>query len=741
MKYARNISASLAVLALFLPGCATSTQTPSPSPSPSPAAQASPSSSPTSSPGDRAAAKPPASRNVRILRDTWGVPHIYGKTDADAAYGLAFAQCEDDFKTVEEAMIATRSLGGVNGGAQAAAIDYMVHLLGVWDSVNAKYDTDLSPQTRAICEAYADGVNRYAQLHPDEVTMGDIWPVTGKDIVAGFVFKAPFFYGLDNAVLELFGDERKREVSTKTAAIDGPEALAASREFLTGGLPTGSNTFSIGPKRTADGSTFLAVNSHQPWEGPVAWYEAHVHSDEGWEAVGGTFPGVPIVLHGHNRRLGWAHTVNSPDLVDVYVLEINPANKDQYKLDGQWKDFDIEMVPMTVKVGEGVMNIKREVVRSVHGPVLRQPHGVYAIRYAGMGDIRAVEQWYRMNRANNLDQWLDAMKMRAIPSLNCGYADADGNILYLYNALMPIRAEGYDWRQYLPGNTSETIWDDYIPFDRLPMVKNPDSGMVQNCNSTPFQTTVGPGNPDPAAYAPAFGIETHMTNRALRAIETFGADDSIDWDEFVKYKFDTRYSRESFMAKVRVAILSGKIPNDPLAQQAVSVLTKYDLDTNAADPGTALAVMTALPFHNNAGKLPMPDELVDQLRKSADILKRIHGRIDVPWAEVNRLHRGNADLGLGGGPDTLHAVYGKATEDGGRFVGQAGDCYVLLVKWDNSGKVSSQSVHQFGAATTRPASPHYADQAPLFVASKLKPVWFEEADVRAHLEREYVPGE
>ena len=683
--------------------------------------------------------------DVHILRDTWGVPHIFGKTDADAAYGLAYAHCEDDFATIQDLLLSTRAMGGIVNGPDAAQIDYMVHLLGIWKDVDEKYETDLSDRTRAICEAYAAGVNRYAALHPDAVALDALYPVSGKDIVAGFVFRSPFFYGLDATILELLGPERKRKVSTKRASVlnfDPTTVFAATQKFFSQGLPTGSNTFSVGPTRTADGSTFLNVNSHQPWEGPVTWYEAHVHSEEGWDMVGGTFPGAPLILLGHNRDLGWAHTVNKPDLADVYVLEMNPDNPNQYRFDGEWLDLEVDIAHLRVKVNEDsdlTMPVNREILRSVHGPVLRTEHGVYAIRYAGMGDIRQVEQWYRMNRATTMDEWLDAMKMRAIPSLNCGYADKVGNILYLYNALLPLRHEGYNWQDYLPGNTSEVLWNEYLPFEKLPMVVNPHSGFVQNCNSTPFRTTTGPDNPSVHDYPRSFGIETHMTNRALRAMELLGVDPSITLDEFYAYKYDMKYAKDSFVGRNVRRILEAPEPQDSYLRQAIEVLRKWDLGTDPDNQGAALGVMTLRELNNPISD-PSIEQLMEHLSKATDLLLRNFGRLDIPWKEVNRIRRGDLEMGLGGGPDILHAIYGRASGDDPRLFGRAGDCYVLLVRWAPDGSVSSRSIHQYGSATLDESSPHYADQVPLFVARQTKPVWFDEADIRAHLEREYRPG-
>lgn len=683
---------------------------------------------------DSSALIPPEGKyDVRILRDTWGVPHVYGKTDADVAYGLAYAHCEDDFATLQQMLFLGRGKLAALEGLKMLPFDYLVRLFRFPEIVEEKYATDLSPAVRAVCKAYADGYNHYAALHPEQVKSGCL-PATGKDVVAGFVSRSPLFFGLDREVKRLFGAHRPRHVSEKAAAAEG--------NALTRGLPVGSNTFSISPRRTPDGKTHLAVNSHQPWTGPVAWYEACLKSEEGLDIVGGIFPGTPVVLHGHNRDLGWAHTVNSPDLVDIYVLEINPDNPNQYRYDGEWRDLTGDKIDITFRLwGSLKWTVRREVLYSVYGPVVRRPHGVYAIRYAGYGDIRQVEQWYRMGKARNLDEFEAAMRLQAIPSFNVGYADKAGNIWYLYNALLPIRAEGYDWRQYLPGNTSQTLWNAYLSFEKLPQVKNPVSGFVQNCNSSPFQTTIGSENPQSEDYSPTFGIERpdHMTNRALRLLELLASDDSITEEEFYAYKYDLEYSPESEAAKYRAQIIAAPATDDPVVERAREVLRAWDLSTDKDNPGTAVAILTMEPLvrAGMAGRrTPDPLEL---FREKAHLLEDTFGRVDVPWQQVNRLVRGDVNIGLSGGPDILHAVYGEWKGD--HLEGNSGDCYVLMVTWDAEGRVHSRSIHQFGSATLDASSPHYADQAPLFAACETKPVWLDETELRQHLEAEYRPGE
>jgi acyl-homoserine-lactone acylase len=670
-----------------------------------------------------------ANYDVKILRDTYGVPHIFGHTDPDAAYGLAYAHGEDDFLTIQQVLLAARGDLATVYGPDSAPADYLVAFLRIWDVVDAEYEK-LSPETRAICEAYADGLNVYAAHHPDEALPG-LFPVNGKDIVAASVEKSPLFFGLDETIAHLFSEN--------------PEPVPTPTE-----VRYNSNEFAIGPSRTSDGGTYLDVNSHQPYVGPVTWYEAHVHSDEGWDMVGGTFPASPVIIHGHNRNLGWAFSVNHPDLVDVYRLTVNPENPNQYLFDGEWRDLEVRAARLEIKlVGNLKITVRREALWSVYGPAVRTENQTYALRYGDIGTADIWEQLYRMNKATDFKEWQDAMRLLQLPMFNAAYADKEGNIYYLYNGAIPIRDPNYDWTGYLPGDTSKTLWTEYLPFDDLPQVLNPPSGFVQNANGTPFRTTLGAGNPDPSHYSPTLGIDTDISSRSLRMLELFGSDDSITPEEFVQYKFDMSYSKDSVVAQFVQMISEAKMPT-PDTARAQEIIRKWNLRTDPDNVGAAIMVYTL-----NALDDKYPDSihldrlgqakvseamLMDAFTQAVDTLMTHFGRVDMPWGDVNRLMRGDVDLPIGGGPDILHATYGALQEDG-RLKITDGDSYVLLVIWDKDGNVSSMSVHQFGAATIREDSPHYADQAPLMANRQLKPVWFDEADIRQHLENEYVPGE
>ena len=660
--------------------------------------------------------------HARIQRDHYGVPHISGPTDPDVAFGLGFAHCEDDFATIQGAALTARGqLAGVEG-AKAAVTDYLVRLLKVHETVASQYDTALPADDRAVLQAYADGVNYYAALHPEKVEPG-LLPMSGQDVAAGFVFRTPFFYGIDHVFGKIMAPAPK---ASRVAAI-GPS------------LPVGSNGIAVAASKSADGATRLLVNSHQPYVGPVAWYEAVLDSGEGWHVAGGFFPGSPFMLHGHNAHLGWANTVNDPNLSTVYELVMNPANPDQYRLDGEWKNFEKGDAAIRVKIwGPLIWTVHRPLLWSVQGPVFKTDHGVFAVRYAGMGEARQTLQYYRLNKATNRDEWLAAMRLQALPSINYIYADEKGNIGYVYNGLFPVRAEGRDWRQVQPGDRSDVIWHGYLPFDRVPQIWNPKSGYVFNSNNTPFEATGAEDALKSADFSSTMGIQTDMTNRAYRAQETFGADAAITAEAFRAYKFDLAFSDRSDVAREIAEVVEVDPKSDGDLKSAQALLKGWDRRTNVGSRAAALAVlMRTEAAHSDSHPDVQP---IDALRHAINTLKTHFGRIDPEWGQVNRMRRGTLDLPIDGGPDIYRAVYGTAQQDG-TLTASGGDTFIMFVTWDKAGALSSDSINQFGSATLDSHSPHYADQTPLFVAMTPKPVLFTQSQLAGNVEADYSPGD
>lgn len=677
--------------------------------------------------------------DVRILRDEWGMPHIYGKRDADAAFGLAYAHAEDDFRTIQETVFLTRgTLGRVTGEA-GARTDYLVQAMGIWDSIRARYDTDIPADTRAVIEAYADGVNLYAAEHP-EATLPGLTPVTGADVVAGFAFRTPFFYGFGRTLETLF-------TSTERPGTTAPGPTGALYPGMDG-FNIGSNAAALSPRRTAEGATWLLVNSHQPWVGPVSWYEARIHSDEGWDMTGGVFPGSPFILHGVGPHLGWANTVNLVDLVDVYLLTVNPDNPNQYLFDGEWRDFTRGEARMTVKIwGPITWIVTRETLRSVQGPVLQLPHGTYALRYAGMDEIRQVVQYHRYNKAHDFAAFEAALKMQALPSLNYIYADETGRIAFWHNGTYPKRASGYDWKGLLPGDTSATLWTEFLPYDAVPKIVDPRSGFVANANSTPFLATGPRDQLKESDFAPEMGFDTRLTNRNLRLIELLGNDPEITDEEFIAYKMDVTYAPHSEMGKFVAEVKAMDFSGDPLLQEAQRVLAAWDLRATQDSTATALALMAATPIVVPTLMGKPRGDVRKYLRLAAEQLQAAWGRIDPAWGVVNVMRRGSFSAPLSGAFDTPRAVEYDLNPDftlklraDGTLSLNGGDSLIILGAWDQLGRLSVRSIHNFGSATLDETSPHYADQAPLFAHEEWKTVILDEVALMPHVTRAYRPG-
>lgn len=680
---------------------------------------------------ERAAPPPARDYDVEIVRDRYGVPHIFGKTDPDVAYGIAYAHAEDDFHTLQQVLAMTRGRLGAITGQPGASTDYVVALLDARETVKRDYAKQPA-DVRALLDGYAAGLNRYAEEHPGEVRLAKLFPVNGEDVATGFVVRSPFFFGLDFFLRALTTD---KDLPIESA---GPEMDAPNFTPL-GAHPgqAGSNAFAIAPKRSEDGFTRLVSNSHQPWTGGAAWYELVVQSGSGWHFAGANFPGAPYPLLGHNETLGWTNTVNRPDMIDVYKLVTNAAG-DQYRYDGQWKPLEKQTVWLPVKLfGPFVLPVPRTVYRAVQGPVIVNKSSAWALRYGGADQLKMVEQYYRLNRAKDFGEWQQAMAMQGVPGTNFIYADAAGNIAYYYNAAFPKRKPGYDYSKVLPGDTSKAYEPGTVAWDLVPRNVNPGSGFLQNANNSPYQAA-GEGYEIPP-QDPLLGVETDTTNRGTRAIELLSADASISDAELRAIKFDSGVSRVSYLGRWFEKLTALDPKGDPLLQKAHDLLVRWDWNFDGKGPADALAYsILRTPNRWHYERKPEPDPRAVLVEASEYLMKHF-GRLDLPLGELIRLRRGTLDLPFDGGPDSLRAATNYTELPDGRLAIRHGDSFILWVSWDKAGQVKSESIQPFGAASTRPHSPHYADQAQLFVTHRFKPVWFTREQLEGNIERRYRP--
>ena len=655
--------------------------------------------------------------DARIVRDAFGVPHIYGKRNADVAFGLAYAHAEDDWKTIEEVIRSSRGTLAEIVGESGAKSDEFVLALGAGEVVYREYDTRISPTAKALAEGYAAGLNTWCGEHP-ETTCARSMPVTGRDIASGFVTRPMSFYGLDGEIDALISGRANMEMSTKTST-------RASLTDTADDIELGSNALAVAPTRAADGHTRLAVNSHQPYEGRVAWYEARMKSDEGIDMLGAMFPGTPLMLQGAGPNLGWAPTVNKPDLFDTFKLVVDDdVYPTKYRMDGQWKDLTRRQISYKVLKDGALVDVERTARWSEHGPVFVTEKGVFAVSFVGANEFEHIDQYLAMNMAKTVDDWRAAqVKYNAVPSVNYVVADSKGGIAYFWNANMPKRVEGWDRRKILPGDISETLWKGWEPVEALPAVIKPKSGYVVSANHSPLLTSGPDDNPKAENYPASFALDTLVTNRGLRAQELFGKDTSITRDEFLAYKMDDWYSVDSnvaFMAEALDVEWSGKVDAD--TQKLIDHVRAWDGHADRHNRHAALAIFTGQAIMGSQihGAYDS-DRALAALKQTAQQLIAATGRIDPEWGEVSRLKRGDKSWALDGGPDTLRAVYvaGDLAADKYRS-GRAGDTYVLIADWAPDGTYTLDTIHQYGAATLDASSPHYADQAPLFAAEKYK---------------------
>lgn len=671
-----------------------------------------------------AAPPPPHRYDSVIARDRWGVPHVFGRTDPDVAYGVAYAHAEDDFATLQETIAMARGRLGALTGADGAKVDYTLHLLGARETAHRDYGKQPA-DVRALLDGYASGLNAYARRHPGEVRLAKLFPANGEDVATGFVLRTPFFFGLDATLGALAGD---KPLPRETA---GP---APDYRYEGEAMPNGSNAFVVAPRRSGDGATRVLSNAHQPWRGPVAWYELSVESGTGWHFSGATFPGVPFPVLGHNATLGWTNTVNRPDLTDVYRLVTDAAHT-RYRFDGRWRPLAATRVWLPVRFGPFVLPVPRMVYRAVQGPVIVNRSGAYAIRYAGADQLRMIEEYYRLTRARTFAEWRGALAIQGVPATNFLYGDAAGNIAYVYNASFLRRKPGFDYAHVLPGDTSRDFAPGTVPWSAVPQLVNPASGFLVNANNTPYQAA-GPGSEiRPGDSSPLLGIETDTTNRGTRAIELMSATPRIDRAALLRIKYDTGVSRSGWGGKWFADLGAADPRGDALVARAQALLKRWDWNLDGRGPADALACIlmrTGQKWHYQ--RRPELDPR-DALLKAAAYLEKHFGRIDPPLGRMLRLRQGSVDLPLDGGPEVLRAGSSWDEAGDGRLVVKHGDSFIMLMEWRKGQRVASHSVQPFGAATTRPSSPHYADQAKLFVAHRLKPTWFWRDELRGNVER------
>lgn len=667
--------------------------------------------------------------SVTIIRDTYGVPHIYGPRDADVAYGLAWANAEDDFESMQLNMLMARARLGEVKGKEGAAIDYAIQLLDVRNMITSRYEAEVSPAFKLVLEGYAQGINAYAAAHPKEPLRPRMFPVGPIDILCGYSMSLVLLQG---AAWDF------QSIIQGRAGVAGPFSQR------------GSNGFAMNSNRTADGDVYFISNSHQPLEGPTAWYEAHLVSGEGQNCLGALFPGGVSIFVGTTPDLAWGHTVNQPDLTDVYHLVTRGKGKHlEYRLDGKWLPLEQARAKMKVKLGPIRLAVGKKTFRSAHGPVVKaKGGGYYALRFPAIMTIGAAEQWHSMNKATSFTEFHQALEQRGLPCLNILYADRRDTIYYLSNGLFPERKPGYDWLGVLPGDTSAVIWDSFHPLADNVQRLNPAAGYVFNTNNRPFDCTAPAENPNQAAHDTLMPEYRWDNNRSIRFQSLMAGQDKVSFEELLEMKYDRQYPDSIYIYYVRnPKLTSGLDPAKfPDIADEIALLANWDGRGVKESIGAGFFVVAYSYFnrtiyerHELFERHDIPDEeFADAIRYAKRYLKKHFGTTQVPLGEVQRHVRGDKDWPIEGLPDQIAALYSRPWKNG-RYKSYSGESYIQHVRFSERG-VEISSVQPYGASS-RPDSPHFDDQVELYLNHKTKEISLDRKWVEAHAERTYHPGE
>ena len=669
-------------------------------------------------------------KNIQIIRDKWGVPHIYGKTDEEVAYGLAWATAEDDFKSMQENFLTSRCRLAEVKGKDGAIMDFLCAVLGARESVDKLYDQSFSPKFKNMLSAYVKAVNKYAQTHPEKVWIKDAFPVTEKDVIVGYTIGLALMTNVPFAIMKI-----------SDGTIEHP-AIST---------PHGSNGFAVNGNKSKDGNTYLGINSHQPLEGPYSWYEAHLHSEEGWNILGATFPGGVTIFHGANKNLGWAHTVSFADHDDVYKLTMHPVKKLTYQFDDKWLTLKERKIRMWVKLFWIIkIPITKKYYESVYGPVLEKDGKFYALRFPAAFDIRGAEQWYHMNKATNFTEFQSTLKEMALPGLNIIYADKDNNIMFIDNGQFPKKNKQYDWWHIVPGNTSTTLWkaNDYYPYDSLAKVINPKCGYVFNNNNTPFNCTAKEDNIKRETHPLKDFYFAYNDNRALRTSYLFAQSGKISYNEFKAIKYDQNFMNPAYNYAMENIedILHLDTKKYPQIKDGIEVLKKWNRN---ADVNNKQAAMVALITNSVINRLVKEGNfpavrvkikewfLVKCVEDAQLHLLKHFGKLEIPLGNLQHLVRGNKELPIGGVPDVNATMWVKEHKNG-LYKAEAGESYIELVQFTKNGPII-ESISPYGASNVE-GNKHYNDQMELFAQKKCKKMSMDYDEIIKEKESIYHPN-
>jgi len=674
--------------------------------------------------------EPGKPNETEILWDTWGVPHIFAPTNDEAFRAFGYAQAASHGNLLLKLYGEARGRAAEYWGEANLANDRFVHTMGIPDRAS-QWVRSSSPEYRGFLEAFAEGINLYAERNPEKIadSVKVVLPVTAADVLA---------HGqkIVNFLFMFFGQVRL------------PDGLENDYR-------PASNMWAVSPKRSASGNAMLLANPHLGWYDLYLFFEAHLVTPDR-NLYGSTLIGFPTIAIGFNDHVGWSHTVNTQDAADVYRLTKRGAG---YLFDGAEKPFETRTVVLEVKEPDGPGRADMLTVKtSVHGPIIQEDAGTaLAVRVAGLDDPGTTEQWWNMGGARSIAELEAIVRQLHIPFFNVMAAGRDGQIYYFFGGKTPKRSRGdfSYWTGPVPGDSSATLWDASLPYEQLPHVTDPPTGWLQNANDPPW-TVTWPLVFNPDSFA-AFVAPREMEFRPQRSALMQLADSSITFDELIAYKHSSHMALADRILPDLLAAARSR--GDANARRAADVLEKWDRSADAESRGAVLFLSFAqLWFATAKGGSPFarpwrldsavatpagiadPAIAVAGLSDAARATEKDFGALDVPWGEVMRLRYAGQDLAGNGAPGDPLGVFRVAyyipDRDGKRRI-LGGDTYYMAVEFSDPAR--AKVLLAYGNAT-QPGSKHVGDQLPLFSRKEMRDAWRTRAAVEQNLEaRELLP--
>jgi len=700
-------------------------------------------------PLDRLAAR---AQNVTIIRDDFGVPHIYAKTDADAVFGLLYAQAEDDFNRIEHNYVwAIGRLAEIEG-EQVLFSDLRARLFMSIDEAKAAYNS-APASLKELCNAWADGLNYYLDTHsgvkPKLLTHFEPW--------------MPMFFsegsiGGDIEKIPLEGIEAFYGEGVSLESLPGAQAVAEDLKE-----PRGSNGFAIAGKLTRSGDAMLLINPH------TSFYfrgEVHVVSEEGLNAYGAVTWGQFFVYQGFNENTGWMHTSTHLDFMDEFVEDVSQHNgKLSYSYGDEQRPVNVSEVTLKYKDGDKMSERKFELYHTHHGPVTHMVDDKWVSTKINWDPVNSLQQSYIRTKQSDYAGFHKMMDIRTNSSNNTVYADSQGNIAYYHGNFVPRRDPQFDFSQPVDGSNPATDWQGLHSVDETVTLLNPENGWIQNCNSTPFTAAAG-FSPLRENY-PAYMAPDAESFRGIHAVNVLTGVSDMTLDKLIEIAYDPYLP--GFEALIPGLITAFDESGGPYAElaPAINVLRDWDLRVSTNSIAMSLAHFYGMRYEKDGAN---PDNLTgmdkinffgtgspheERLQIFAATVANLaadFGLWETPWGAINRFQRITGDIdqpfddeapslpvGMASGRWGALASFGaRANENTKRIYGSSGNSFIAVVEFGD--KVKAKSLLA-GGQSGHPDSPHFDDQAQRYVDREFKDVAYYREDVEKRATRTYHPGE